>query len=162
MPCDPKHPISQFQPSPPTSKGHPKMPRSNKITREMLQILSIQPKKIKSSLFSLHYFMRPFPFLPIPSRQHPPTSSNLLTLPFELLTTILLALDFDTLGCLRLTCLTLNLAISNLKEFQLTTRHAFAVLRALKITNFLSYHSIAKIYIGLITPKCFCRSTDNA
>jgi hypothetical protein len=82
----------------------------------MLQILSVQPKKIKSSLFSLHNFTR-FPFLPIPSRQHRPTSSNLLTLPFELLTTILLALDFDTLGFLRLTCLTLNLAISNLKEF---------------------------------------------
>jgi hypothetical protein len=97
----------------------------------------------------------PWPFLPIPSRQHSPTSSHLLTLPFELLTTILLPLDFDTLGCLRLTCLTLNLAISNLKEFRLITRHAFAVLRTLKITHFLSYHSIAKIYIVLITPKCF-------
>jgi hypothetical protein len=120
----------------------------------MVQILSIQPTKINSSLISLHYLTRPFPFLPIPSRQYPPTSSNLLTLPFELLTAILLALDFDTLGCLRLTCLTLNLAISNLKEFQLITRHAFAV-RTLKITKFLPYQSIAKIYLGLITPKCF-------
>lgn len=132
------------------------MPRLPETTHEMLQILSVRPTKINSSVTSVPYARPfPFPFLPIPSRQHPPTSCCLFTLPLEILTTFLLALDFDTLGCLRLTYLTFNLAISNLKEFQLITRYTFAVLRTLKIPNFLSYHSIAKIHIGLITPTCF-------
>ncbi|KAE9381128.1 hypothetical protein N431DRAFT_476029 [Stipitochalara longipes BDJ] len=119
--------------------------------QQMLQFLSYQRRDIDNSV--IYYpASKLIPLKPLPSR--PPSRALLPTLPLELLTTILLPLSFADFAALRLTCLDLNLAVDSLREFQLVTNYASAVLRSLKVTGFDGYHSVAKIAKGLVEPNC--------